>query len=362
MYFYTLSTSGENWKEVGGLLVAKLDAAGAVDIYQRQSFVSTKPGEAVILQCTLADPQSKEDVFWYKQPLGQMPQEVGIKGAFMEAILSTRFQNSGFKLERMENSISLTIPHPTKDDEGMYYCGISVMKMIQFSNGTFLSVTDHPQLNISVRLTPSQGSVSPGESVTLQCTVLSEIRAADLRVLWFRAAAGQSFPEIIYTHQNSSSRQCESSSSTHCSVYNFSKKKFSFSDAGTYYCAVATCGRISVGNGLTVGIDDSMSHPSVLLVVMGLALGLCAVWSIALCCCCMKERPCDCCGGNKPHPDTHDLSRADELQDQGHEAMELNYAALHFSERSNKRGKKKKKRGRPQDSVYSEGTNLKLDK
>ncbi|KAI4901894.1 hypothetical protein NFI96_031882 [Prochilodus magdalenae] len=274
-----------------------IDAAGAVDIYQRQSFVSTKPGEAVTLQCTLADRQSKEDVFWYKQPLGQMPQQVGIKGAFMKAILSPRFQNSGFKLERMENSISLTIPHPTKDDEGMYYCGISVMKMIQFSNGTFLSVTDHPQLNISVRLTPSQGSVSPGESVTLQCTVLSEIRAADLRVLWFRAAAGQSFPEIIYTHQNSSSRQCESSSSTHCSVYKFSKKKFSFSDAGTYYCAVATCGMISVGNGLTVGIDDSVSHPSALLVVTGLALGLCAVWSIALCCCCMKGKPCECCGG-----------------------------------------------------------------
>ena len=112
-----------------------------MDIYQKQSFVSAKPGEAVTLQCTLADHQSTEDVFWYKQPLGQMPQEVGIKGAFMKAVFSSHFQHSNFKLERMENSVSLTIPHPTKDDEAMYYCGISVMKMIKFSTGTFLAIT-----------------------------------------------------------------------------------------------------------------------------------------------------------------------------------------------------------------------------
>ena len=40
------------------------------------------------------------------------------------------------------------------------------------------------------------------------------------------------------------------------------------------------------------------------------------------------------------------------LKDQ--DTVELNYAALHFSERNSKKGKKKKKRGRPQDSVYSE--------
>ena len=69
-----------------------------------------------------------------------MPQEVGIKGAFMEAVFSSHFKNSNFKLERVENSVSLTIPHPTKDDEAMYYCGISVMKMIKFSTGTFLAI------------------------------------------------------------------------------------------------------------------------------------------------------------------------------------------------------------------------------
>ncbi|KAL6479765.1 hypothetical protein MHYP_G00107980, partial [Metynnis hypsauchen] len=109
----------------------------------------------------------------------------------------------------------------------MYFCGKGHENSIMFSNGIFLAVTDHLHLSISVLQTPVRGSVSPGESVTLQCTVLSEIRAAELQVLWFRAAAGQSFPEIIYTHQNSSSRQCEISSSTDKCVYNFSKNNFS---------------------------------------------------------------------------------------------------------------------------------------
>lgn len=100
-----------------------------------------KPGEAVTLNCTLAKSHQDEDVFWYKQPMGQKPQEVGLKGKFMDPVFSSDFQKLGFKLERVENKISLIIPHPTKADEGMYYCGVSVMKMIKFSTGTFLSVT-----------------------------------------------------------------------------------------------------------------------------------------------------------------------------------------------------------------------------
>ena len=37
-----------------------MDISETVDIYQKQSFVSAKPGEAVTLQCTLADHQSSE--------------------------------------------------------------------------------------------------------------------------------------------------------------------------------------------------------------------------------------------------------------------------------------------------------------
>uniref|UniRef100_A0A3B4D461 Ig-like domain-containing protein n=1 Tax=Pygocentrus nattereri TaxID=42514 RepID=A0A3B4D461_PYGNA len=129
---------------------------------------------------------------WYKQRLEHAPLEVGSKLEDKPAVISGQFDKSRFKLNRIASGISLSIEHVTKEDEGMYFCGETGKKTLNFSTATFLAVT-------------VRGSVSPGESVTLQCTVLSEIRAADLRVLWFRAAAGQSFPQIIYTHQNSSS-------------------------------------------------------------------------------------------------------------------------------------------------------------
>ncbi|XP_036423854.1 uncharacterized protein LOC118806532 [Colossoma macropomum] len=194
---------------------------------------------------------------WYKQRLEHAPLEVGSKLEDKPAVFANKFDKSRFKLNRIASGISLSIERVTKEDEGMYFCGETGKKTLDFSTATFLAVTG--QVDISVLQTPVQGSVSPGESVTLQCTVLSEIRAAELRVLWFRAAAGQSFPEIIYTHQNSSSRQCEISSSTHSSVYNFSKNILDHHHTGTYYCAVAACGKIIFGNGASVELNPAQA-------------------------------------------------------------------------------------------------------
>ncbi|KAG9272295.1 hypothetical protein AMEX_G13274 [Astyanax mexicanus] len=161
----------------------------------------------------------------------------------------------------------------------MYFCGTGEGKTLKFSNSTFLTATDPS--DISVLQTPALQSVPPGEAVNLQCTVLSEIRSAELRVFWIRSAAGSSFPEIIFTHHNSSSsssRQCEISSSKHSSVYNFSTNIPNNHHAATYYCAVETCGRIIIGNGTTVCLSDY----SVLVVILSLALGLSLFWNITL--------------------------------------------------------------------------------
>ncbi|KAJ8337709.1 hypothetical protein SKAU_G00366750 [Synaphobranchus kaupii] len=42
-------------------------------------------------------------------------------------------------------------------------------------------------------------------------------------------------------------------------VYNFPKRNLSFSDAGTYYCAVATCGEILFGGGTKLDIEGRRS-------------------------------------------------------------------------------------------------------
>ncbi|XP_037396269.1 uncharacterized protein LOC119263835 [Pygocentrus nattereri] len=274
-------------------------SAQTVDLSEA-SFVSAECGEPVTLHCKFVEKFSQNNWVWYKQRSGQEPQEVAVKLPSRDPTLSSD-SKIRFKINQ---HFSLTIKQTTKDDEGMYFCGKGDRNTITFTNGVFLAVTGQHQLNTSVQQTPVQGSVSPGESVTLQCTVHSEIRAADLRVLWFRAAAGQSFPEIIYTHQNSSSRQCEISSSTNSSVYNFSKNILDHNHTGTYYCAVAACGKIIVGNGTSVELKKAQEGA-------------------------MSERT--------------------TRQEQNTE--NLHYAAIHIKEKKAKGGRVK--REQPEDVVYS---------
>ncbi|KAL7886259.1 hypothetical protein AOLI_G00065540 [Acnodon oligacanthus] len=286
------------------------------------SFVSAESGENVTLHCKFVERsgRSVKSWVWYKQRAGQEPQEVAVKLPEKRAAISS----NRFKIIQ---SFDLTIEQTNKDDEGMYFCGAGGGNAITFSKGTFLAVTGHSQSNISVLQTPVWSSVSPGEPVTLQCTVLSEIRAADLRVLWFRAAAGQSFPEIIYTHQNSSSRQCAISSSTHSSVYNFSKNILDQHHTGTYYCAVEACGKILFSNGALVQLEVPVS-PTVFY--LGAALGFCV---IVICIQAIQNcsvRDHDSVAENKPSQDSA--------------AVELSYAAKSLRMKS----------GRSGHSVYSE--------
>lgn len=49
----------------------------------------------------------------------------------------------------------------------------------------------------------------------------------------------------------------ENGSSTQSCVYSFSQTDLTPSDAGIYYCAVATCGKIQFGNGTELIIEGT---------------------------------------------------------------------------------------------------------
>ncbi|KAI3351096.1 hypothetical protein L3Q82_005662 [Scortum barcoo] len=111
----------------------------------------------------------------------------------------------------------------------------------------------------SVQNFPSD-PVRPGDSVTLQCSVLSDYEnktcPGEHSVYWFRAGSDGAHPTLIYVQRNNSD-QCEKSHEAHSPqkcVYNFSKN-VSSSDAGTYHCAVATCGEILFGDGRKLDIQ-----------------------------------------------------------------------------------------------------------
>ncbi|CDQ87837.1 unnamed protein product [Oncorhynchus mykiss] len=108
---------------------------------------------------------------------------------------------------------------------------------------------------------PVSESIQPGDSVTLNCTVHTETCVGEHSVYWFRHGSGESHQGIIYTHGDRSD-QCEKSpeagSTTQSCVYNLPKRNLSLSDAGTYYCAVASCGEILFGNGTKLGVEGRL--------------------------------------------------------------------------------------------------------
>ncbi|KAI3351103.1 hypothetical protein L3Q82_005673 [Scortum barcoo] len=116
-----------------------------------------------------------------------------------------------------------------------------------------------PDITTIVQNFPSD-PVRPGDSVTLQCSVLSDYEnktcPGEHSVYWFRTGSDGAHPTLIYVQRNNSD-QCEKSPEAHSPqkcVYNFSKN-VSSSDAGTYYCAVATCGEILFGDGRKLDIQ-----------------------------------------------------------------------------------------------------------
>ncbi|KAL7395818.1 hypothetical protein ABVT39_023965 [Epinephelus coioides] len=103
-----------------------------------------------------------------------------------------------------------------------------------FLRGTFMRLKG-PEPDITAITQDPSDPVRPGDSVTLQCSVLpdSEKKTCpeEHRVYWFRAASNESHPSFIHAQVNSSS----------------------------YYCAVATCGEILFGNGTELYVEAAVT-------------------------------------------------------------------------------------------------------
>uniref|UniRef100_A0A8D0CG74 Ig-like domain-containing protein n=1 Tax=Scleropages formosus TaxID=113540 RepID=A0A8D0CG74_SCLFO len=192
-------------------------------------------------------------IAWFEQPFGQKPQIVA-KALFysQDVEFQAEFENR-LSLQWIEatKSFNMTILKTELSDSAVYYC-VTVLY-----NEPCAVLKDFSLITKSY-------PVRPGDSVTLQCTVDSETCAGEHSVYWFRHGSGESLPGLIYTHGNRSDeceRSPEAGSHTHSCIYSLPKRNLSPSDAGIYYCAVATCGDILFGNGTVVKCLVTDRHP-----------------------------------------------------------------------------------------------------
>ncbi|XP_029297570.1 uncharacterized protein LOC115014685 isoform X2 [Cottoperca gobio] len=287
-------------------------------------------GEPATITCALPKiDHFRRRLHWYKQSAGETLTLIVTLLDSTKPAYAPDFSESILKVNNHDNFSKLTILRTIEEDEGMYHCSIMAWLINPKWSGTYLLLKGNTQRrsNYSVQRPTTSDPVLPGDSMILRCSDLSDSEkkmcSGDHSVFCFRARSDESHPNIIYTDVRRHD-ECEKRSDTQKScVYRFSKN-FSSSDAGTYYCAVATC-------------EQTASFECIALVIAIVCLVISMIGNIVFICC-LTSRACK--------ESVTSQARYDAFSQPGHDITEgghdLNYSALHFTRRKSTRGIKKK--------------------
>ncbi|XP_004553643.2 uncharacterized protein LOC101478217 isoform X1 [Maylandia zebra] len=329
------------------ILLSTLSLIEMREIPQQMSLHEAKLGDDVNLTCVK---NNAEFSYWYKLNFGYLLETVA-KRTYGRISLSGQFNNSRFSATKVGHVYSLIIRNVSKEDEATYLCHAGSVYEPEFINGTILAVKDpKTQLkSVTVKQTPDMESVKLGDTMTLQCSLLSKNEndtdqcPDEDKVHWFKGGS-ESHPGVIYhgSLRNKEDGRCD---------YSLSKTVTNSSDAGTYYCAVVTCSEILFGEGTKVVTNEfPLSAVLVTLLIFSVLVNFGLIVS-------RKKKPtCEHSKGGETvstQPPTNDQGRstADQLSNVDGEEVGVNYAALDFPSRKAKKWKNKWEL--PDDSIYS---------
>ncbi|XP_078137836.1 uncharacterized protein LOC144537857 [Centroberyx gerrardi] len=330
-----------------GMIVHMTTLKQSSSVRQESGLVSVNVGDNVTLQC-FCEGDVAAKFYWYKQTLGQRPKLMSTfykydkNGSFHDEFKD----NPRFILDTGNGKNHLKISDLRLSDSATYFCASSYSFKFEFAEGAILSVKGSGS-NIQAFIhQPASATIQPGDSVTLNCTVHTGTCEGEHSVYWFRSS-GESRPAIIYTH-GVRNDQCERKpkTQTQTCVYNFPMKSLNVSDAGTYYCAVVSCGEILFGNGTKMDIENGVDY-LVLVYFFSAALAITTILIVILAFSVykMNKRNCQCTASKPRSAIASTLNAADQ------DADNLHYAAL--SENKANRSRKRQRDNTKTECVYS---------
>ena len=219
-------------------------------VHQTRGFISALIGDSVTLQCFYKGDDSAW-LFWYIQTLGQKPKLMSTFYVYdTKVTFNGKFNNNPrFTLNTENRSHHLNILDLKFSDSATYYCAASYAAVLTFGEGATVNVKGSgTYIQASVFQSESQ-TIQPGRSESLKCTVHTGTCDSEHSVYWFKNSE-ESYPGLIYTYGGSHDK-CERNPNIqkHTCVYSLPVNNLNVSHAGTYYCAVASCGQILFGNG-----------------------------------------------------------------------------------------------------------------
>uniref|UniRef100_A0A3B3WKQ5 Ig-like domain-containing protein n=1 Tax=Poecilia mexicana TaxID=48701 RepID=A0A3B3WKQ5_9TELE len=233
------------------------------------NFESVNIGFSMTLKCFHKETDGVA-FYWYKQTLVQKPQQMSeFYRHKRNGSLIGEFRNDPrFELETGKNKNHLRISNVQMSDSATYYCAGIDTYLYKFLEGITVHVKES-NLNIWTLVDQSRSEIiQPGGSVTLKCTVQSGTCDGEHRVFWFRNSE-EHLPEIIYTNGASDDQCKKPTTQAHSCVYSLTIESLNASSAGTYHCAVASCGHILFGKGMNLDYEKKSAPPVLLFALSG---------------------------------------------------------------------------------------------
>ncbi|XP_074555447.1 uncharacterized protein LOC141811332 [Halichoeres trimaculatus] len=223
------------------------------------SAVHRETGESLTLHCVY----TKEDtthVSWFRHTLGQ---ELKLISSHSRYTPGDTFQgefkdDQRFSLDTQDTKNHLTISNLSMSDSATYYCLSCRYCMFEILKTVHVIVKSKEWSIPAVIHQSGPESIQPGGSVTLNCSVHTGSCDGEHRVYWFKDSE-ESQPGAIYT-SGGRNDECErkAESQTHTCTYKLPLKKLDVSHAGTYHCAVVSCGHIVFGDGTKLDFKDGV--------------------------------------------------------------------------------------------------------
>ncbi|XP_068571639.1 uncharacterized protein [Cebidichthys violaceus] len=299
-------------------------------------------GTDVNLSCTR---ESSGSLFWIRVVSGNFPQFLG----------KTFSLNSDphITVTAEPGTFVLRIKKAKTSDTAVYYC----MKTSQ-KNLTFLKATDLRVEEPDITAVPPSDPVRPGDSVIQEkCSVLSdsEIKTCpgEHGVCCVRAGSHQYHPGFNYTQGNSVEEHEENPETF---IYSFFMTVTS-SDAGSYYCAVATCEEKFSEHRSKLDTEDTMNSQKdntlLFLLCAALAASLIVIAILIHSIKKLKKKSCGVCDAAVVLKTNVETASGPQQSRQTDEDS-LVYSAPIFSGRKARTGRSKDSQTEEEESLYTE--------
>uniref|UniRef100_A0A087Y0V8 Ig-like domain-containing protein n=1 Tax=Poecilia formosa TaxID=48698 RepID=A0A087Y0V8_POEFO len=317
----------------------------SLSVRQDKHFVFAKVGDNLTLQCFYENVVDAR-FYWYRQNLGQKPRLVSTYYKYdKNATFHDEFRDSPrFELETTKGKNHLKIRDLRISDSALYFCASSYLYRLDFAEGTMVYVEQTgSKLKTSVYQSALE-TIQPGGSVTLNCTVQTGTCGREHSVYWFKNSE-VSEPGLIHS-QGGENKRCnnKTSAGTHSCVYKLPISKLDASHAGTYYCAVASCGHILFGKGTKLDlkaptpytekqVDPALMHGGVASLAASLIFNIILIFIV--------------CRNFRRKTDST-IQTCFVLQDE--DLTVVQYAALDFKLKSDAKNRQK---NREEEPVYS---------